>query len=335
MGKPVIVGPNPKLGASRGVVLTCSYEARAFGVRSAMPIAKAHKLCPDAFYSFTGFKAYHAESKQVMALLKERCGEIKQVSIDEAYIDISGLLEDAQEETVKEFCLNLQKEILEKTQLAISIGGSHTKAIAKICSQLAKPHGVKIIPASKFREELDPLPLNIISGVGKKTYAHLQSQGYNIIADVAKKKKFTRLPPGLRWIWLTVYGIVLPQDPNQRSNRSHSKERTFSEDVQDHILLRKIVRKLVTELMTDLKGENFKTLTIKIRDSDFQTFTRSKTFQNFINPTSEEDVKLCIMTGNEMLNEFLVSNRSFRLLGVKASSFKESDLSQTSLFDFV
>ena len=299
-----------------------------------MPISKADKLCPDAFYSFTGFDAYHKESKSVMKILKENCKEIRQVSIDEAYIDISNLLTDSQEETVKQFCLSLQKKIFNETSLPISIGGSHTKAIAKICSQLAKPHGVKIIPADRFRDELDRLPLNIISGVGKKTYSYLQSKGYNLIGDIAKKK-FTKLGPGLKWIWLTVYGIVLPPDPNQKSSRSHSKERTFTEDLNDHILLRKIVRKLITSLMVDLKEENFKTLTIKIRDSNFQTFTRSKTFQYFINPAEEEDVKKCVITGNELLNEFLVENKSFRLLGIKASNFNESALTQTSLFDFV
>lgn len=333
VGKPVIVGPNPKLGATRGVVLTCSYEARAFGVRSAMPIARAHKLCPDAYYSFTGFKAYHEESSIVMNILKEKCGEIKQVSIDEAYIDISNLLVDSEEQTVRKFSLDLQKEVLDKTQLAISIGGSHTKAIAKICSQLAKPKGVKIISHEMFREELDPLPLNIISGVGKKTFSYLQGNGYTLIGDVSKKK-YTKLSPELRWIWLTVHGIVLPADPNQKSSRSHSKERTFHEDVSDHILLRKIVRKLVNSLMKDLKGDCFKTLTIKIRDTNFQTFTRSKTFQYYINPRNEEDVKKMIIISNELLNEFLNEDKEFRLLGVKASNFNESDYTQSSLFDF-
>ena len=327
------MGPNPKLGTSRGVVLTCSYEARAFGVRSAMPISRAQKLCPDAYYSFTGFKAYKEESQSVMKILEEKCKEIQQVSIDEAYTDISELIENHQSETVRDFCLTLQKDVLEKTQL--SIGGSHTKAIAKICSQIAKPHGVKILPEAEFRKVLDPLPLNIISGVGKKTYNYLQSKGYNYIGDISKKK-YGKLALGLRWIWLTVHGIVLPTDPSQKSTRSHSKERTFNEDVGDHILLRKVVRKLVSSLMKELKAENFKTLTIKVRDSTFKTFTRSKTFQYFINPANEEDIKLCITTSNELLNEFFTDDeKKFRLLGIKASNFKESDLIQTSLHDFV
>ena len=269
-----------------------------------------------------------------MKILKDVCKEIRQVSIDEAYIDVSNLISDTKEETVKKFCVDLQRKILEETQLPISIGGSHTEAIAKICSQLAKPHGIKILSSERFREELDPLQLNIISGVGKKTFSYLQSRGYSLIGDIAKKR-YTKLSSGLRWIWLTAHGIVLPQDPNQKSNRSHSKERTFNKDVSDHILLRKIVRKLITSLMVDLKSENFRTLSIKIRDSTFQTYTRSKSFQYFINPSIEDDIKRCIITGNEMLNEFLVENRAFRLLGVKASNFKESDLFQTSLFDFI
>ena len=268
-----------------------------------------------------------------MEILKEQCKEIQQVSIDEAYIDISTIIPDSEEETVRKFSLALQKEVLEKTQLAISIGGSHTKAIAKIASQLAKPKGVKIIPAGKFREELDPLPLNIISGVGKKTYSYLQSKGYNIIGDISEKK-YTKLSPNLRWIWLAVNGIVIPGETTQRSNRSHSKDRTFNEDISDHILLRKIIRKLITSLMVDLKGEQFKTLTIKVRDNNFQTYTRGKSFQYFIDPSREEDVKTLIFLGNKLLNEFLNDDKQFRLLGVKASNFRESDLTQTSLEDF-
>ena len=334
-GKPVIVGPNPKLGATRGVVLTCSYEARTFGVHSAMPISQAHKLCPDAFYSFTGFKSYHEESKRVMEILENKGTEIQQVSIDEAYMDISDLIEDYKEDTVMKFSLNLQQEVLDKTQLSISIGGSHTKSLAKVCSQLAKPHGVKILPEASFREVLDPLPLNIISGIGKKTFSYLQSKGYNYIGDISKKK-YTKLSPELKWIWLTVNGIILPDSKRQKSNRSHSKERTLNEDISDHILLRKIVRKLVTSLMKDLEGENFKTLSLKIRDSDFQTYTRSRTFQYFLDPSKVIDSKLAILTVNELLNEFLIDNdRRFRLLGIKASNFKENNLIQKSLIDYI
>ena len=335
IGKPVIVGPDPKLGATRGVVLTCSYEARKFGIHSAMSISQAQKLCPDAYYSFTGFKSYHEESKKVMEILEEKCKEIQQVSIDEAYTDISDLIPDHKPETVQLFSKELQQEVHEVTQLSISIGGSHTKAIAKICSQLAKPHGVMILPEVNFRAKLDPLPLNIISGVGKKTFAYLQSKGYNYIGDISKKK-YTKLSPELRWIWLTVHGIVINDSRQQKSNRSHSKDRTMNEDVGDHILLRKIVRKLVTSLMSDLEGENFKTLTLKIRDSNFQTFTRSKTFQYFINPEKVIDVKLAIITANDLLNEFLLEDeRRYRLLGIKASNFKVNDLIQTSIFDYI
>jgi DNA polymerase IV (DinB-like DNA polymerase) len=333
MGKPVIVGPNPKLGAKRGVVLTCSYEARSFGVRSAMPISQAEKLCPDAIYSFTGFNAYHEESTNVMNILKEFCNEIQQVSIDEAYLNVTEKLHGFTELQVREFSLTIQEKINQEVKLPISIGGSHTKSLAKICSQIAKPKGVFILPHTKFREVLDPLPLNIISGVGKKTYAILQAKGYEKIGDVAKIK-YTRTPPELRWIWLIVNGIVL-QSKNEKSNRSHSKERTFSEDVSDHVMLRKIIRKLTSSLLGDLKGENFRTLTLKIRNSYFQTYTRSKTFQYYINPNKDEDIKLCIVTANEFLNEFLNDDNKFRLMGIKASNFKESDKIQSSLLDFV
>ena len=328
-GKPVIVGPNPKLGQSRGVVLTCSYEARKFGVRSAMPINQANKLCPDAYYSFSGFNAYNHESKAVIEIFKEFCSEISQVSIDEAFLDLSQSFKDSTSEEVTNYCKKIQREVLNKTELDVSIGGSHTKAIAKIASQLAKPRGVLVIEESKFRDILDPLPLDIISGVGKKSTIYLNQLGFEKIGDIANIP-YQKLQKNLQWIWLTVHGIIIPKEP-ENSSRSHSKERTFNEDVSDHIILRKTVRKLLTSLLDKLEDEYFKTMTIKVRNKYFGTFTRSKSFPNYINSNDELTKKKLLIIANELLNEFLIDDQEFRLIGVKISNFKENKLIQSNL----
>ena len=251
-GKPVIVGPNPRHGAKRGVVLTCSYEARKFGVHSAMPIMQAHKLCPTADYSMTGFKAYQEESNAVMEVFSRFDPNLKRVSIDEAYLDVTGDGEKKQRD-IKVICDRIQEQVWDEVSLPVSIGGSHTGSIAKIASQIAKPMGTLVVPKEKFREILDPLSLKIISGVGKKTYAYLQSKGYQKIGDIAKYE-YSALSPNLRWIWLLVHGIKLPSQP-RNSSRSHSRERTFREDIGDHLDIRKALRRLLFSLLEDLKQE--------------------------------------------------------------------------------
>ena len=333
-GKPVIVGPNPKLGAKRGVVLTCSYEAREFGVRSAMPILQAHKLCPNAEYSFSGFEAYRKESLAVMEVLSRFDPELKRVSIDEAYLDMSKPAEQKEEE-IKSICDTIQKTVLEEVSLAVSIGASRTKAIAKIASQIAKPMGTLVIPKHKFREILDPLSLKIISGVGKKTYSRLQKAGYVYIGDVAKFEYASLPNKNLQWIWLTVHGIKLERY-RKKSSRSHSKERTFRDDIDDHLLIRKSLRKLILSLLDEIRYE-FKTITIKLRDEDFKTITRSFSFDFFLNPSNESHKRDCIKKANELINISFneLKNRKFRLLGVKASNFKINTIVQRSVKDFI
>lgn len=335
-GKPVIVGPNPKLGAKRGVVLTCSYEARKFGVKSAMPILQAHKLCPDALYSFSGYKSYRSESNSVMEVFKRYCPNLQRVSIDEAYLNVSELILNKDDElSVKILCDKIQNDVFLDTELPVSIGASHTHQIAKIGSQLAKPKGTLIIPHTKFRSILDKESLKIISGVGKKSFKRLKSAGFEFIGDISKFQ-YTELPnKHLQWIWLIVNGIKI-KDHDRSSSRSHSKERTFRDDVENRLDIRKVMRNLLLSLLNDLKDNLFKTLTIKLRDHNFKTTTRSFSFDFYINPADEKHKRLIIQKGNELLSKSFDDHEKekFRLLGVKASNFR-SGITQKSLQDFI
>jgi DNA polymerase IV (DinB-like DNA polymerase) len=343
-GKPVIVGPNPNLGVKRGVVLTCSYEARKFGVRSAMPIMQAHKLCPDAEYSFSGFEAYRNESNAVMEIFRKYDPDLTRVSIDEAYLDISDKIniatyesEQLKEKKIKQICLEIQNKVWNEASLPVSIGASHTRPIAKIASQIAKPHGILVIPHHKFRNILDPLPLKIISGVGKKSFTRLKEKGYIKIGDIANLE-YSALPSKhVQWIWLTVNGIQVNSSLKRRSNRSHSKERTFRDDIEDTLIIRQTLRKLLDSLLNDLSNE-FRTITVKLRDENFRTITRSFSFEFYINPKNSDHQRSCIKKANELLNDLFseLKHRKFRLLGIKASNFKTSSKKvQKSVKDFL
>lgn len=186
-GLPVVVGADPKGGAGRGVVSTCSYEARKFGIHSAMLISQAYRLCPDAVFVFPRFRRYEEISKTVMEILKSFSPEIEQIGIDEAFLDCSAsiLLFGSAEKigrTIKDL-------ILEKTGLVASVGIASNKFIAKVASDLEKPDGLVICPEGHEKEFLAPLEVNRLWGAGKKTTALLSEMGIKKIGELAKLRE--------------------------------------------------------------------------------------------------------------------------------------------------
>jgi nucleotidyltransferase/DNA polymerase involved in DNA repair len=301
-----------------------------------MPILRAHKLCPEAIYRYSGYVEYKKASKEVMAILSQFDTKIRQVSIDEAYLDVSEKVKFTDVSTIISLCKEIQDTVWNEASLPISIGASHTRTIAKIVGQLQKPKGITVVPKDKFRTILDPLPLRKISGIGKKTSEQLKQKGYETIGDVAQYSIKT-VPGFLKEIWLRVHGFSTGRTPKTRS-RSHSRERTFGTDEKDHLKLRKVLRNLTKSLLSGLGEEGFRTFSIKVRFSDFKTATRSRTFISYIQPKEENSIRICLLTANELFNEFLGSKNnspSFRLLGVKASNFSNHELAQRTLFDFL
>ncbi|MFA8344215.1 MAG: DNA polymerase IV [Rhodothermaceae bacterium] len=320
IGKPVIVGADPKAGYGRGVIAACSYEARQFGLHSAMPIRTAYKLCPHGEYVKGHMKEYSKHSKQVKALLEKYAPVIEQTSIDEFYLDFSGTSHMYGE--MGNFAIRLQNEIWEELKLPCSIGIASNKTIAKIASDFFKPKGITHVKAGMEKEFLSKMPLSAIPGVGRQTLPQLKNKGIEKVEDVLK------LPEEY---WSAAYGkagISLWKKANGRGSeivnpaqerKSISKERTYSEDVMNIEKVENTLFKLTGEVCQILRDKNWlaSTITMKLRYSDFATLTRSKT----IYPT--DDDKTVYETAREMFEKAYTRRVSIRLIGVGLTNFCE------------
>ena len=331
-GLPLIVGPDPKK-YKRGVVLTANYVARKYGVRSAMPINQAYKLCPDGIFIFSGFKYYNEASHEVMIILKQfdsKEGNFLQASIDEAYLNITDLVIDTL--AIEDIITQLQRKILYETKLSCSIGAAPTKALAKIASDLHKPKGITIIRPEELPTCVADLSLNKISGIGKKTYAALEQKGYTKIADIIKYPRKHWSKKGLLlYIWDVAHGLTSAELAEKYHSKSTSIERTFGEDINEPAQLKSILSDMTEKLLDDIAP--FQTISIKVRYANFKTYTRSKTLLNYVTAKDFKSVQEIVQ---ELFEEFLTNiNGGFRLLGVRASNFKQSKLKQQSLNNFV
>src|SRR5512136_65468 len=185
-GKPVVVGADPKEGKGRGVVSSASYEARKFGIRSAMPISRAWKLCPDSVFLRPHFDLYVPASNSIMRILKSHADKFEQGWIDEAYLDISNKVKDFDE--AAEFAKRLMEEVLEKEKLTCSIGVAPNKLVAKIASDFKKPYGLTIVKPEDVQSFQFPLPVGKIPGVGATTERALKELNIETVHDLASAK---------------------------------------------------------------------------------------------------------------------------------------------------
>lgn len=320
-GKPVVVGADPKGGQGRGVVSTCSYEARVFGIHSAMPISQAYRLCPKAVFLPPDFRKYSRVSKQIFAILDRYTPDIEPISIDEAFLDITGAYHFYQ--TPAGLAKALKDDIRRHLNLAASIGIAPVKMVAKIASDAGKPDGLLEIKPDGVENFLSPLPVERLWGVGKKSKSALNSRGIHTIGDFAKltREKAHSLfgEHGLHLLDLS-RGIDPRTVAVRDEARSVSHEHTFEVDEPDlqkvikvlFILSQKLSRRLRKE---DLKG---KTVTIKVRLENFQTFTRAKTLDrrtNFVDTIDRES--------RQLLTDFFKKGMKVRLIGVRMSQFED------------
>ncbi len=336
-GKPVIVGADPKGGKGRGVVSTASYEARKYGIHSAMPISKAYKLCPEGIYIRPRMKRYEEISKRIMEILYEFSPVIEQVSIDEAFLDCTG--------TEKLFgspislAKKIKKRIHEETGLTASIGIACNKSIAKILSDLSKPDGLLYCEPGKEREFLAPLEIKHLWGVGEKTFKTLNKMGFRKIGDIASsdKEELKRVfgKNGER-IWYLANGIDNRQVETYHIRKSIGKETTFQRDVSDIEVIEKTLFYLIDVLTFEMseKGVKGKTVTLKIRFDDFTTFTRRKTL---IEHT--DDSVIIREVALQKLKEMLKIRKKVRLIGISLSNllfinstYSSDEIRQNELF---
>jgi len=315
-GKPVIVGADPKHG--RGVVAACSYEAREYGLHSAMPIGQAYRLCPHGIYLHGHHEEYVRFSKAVERLLKQYAPQIEQASIDEFYMDFTGTTRIYG--SMFAFAKKIQSEIKRQLSLPCSIGIGSNKTIAKICSDYAKPEGVTYVMPGMEKEFLSPLPVEVIPGVGKVMLKALHERGFYTVGDVAKMPEdyfgaaFGKYGMAL-WHKANGEGAEYLSPPQQR--KSISKERTYGKDEVSKEKIEATLFKLTGEVCQILRNKNWQaaTIGIKLRYSDFVTLTRERT----IKPT--DDDKIIFETALQLFRKAFARRVSVRLIGIRLTNF--------------
>jgi DNA polymerase-4 len=312
-GRPVIVGGI----SNRGVVSAASYEAREFGVRSAMPIFKAKQRCPDGVYLPVRMNRYQEVSRQVMEILKRFSPLVEQVSIDEAYMDISGV--DKLLGLPRDIGLEVKRRIKETTSLTCSIGIAPNKFLAKVASDLEKPDGLTIIPPEKVPQFIQRLPVEKVPGVGKKALQTLHKMRVITLGDVRKlgeRALFERTGKfGERLLKLSCGIDETPVVPHMAS-KSISTERTLSENTNDQEILRKklMIQSEMVGKRAREKGVKGTTITLKLKQADFTQMTRRITMEEATNSTNaiyEQGLKLLAQ---------VKTSTKFRLIGIGLSN---------------
>jgi DNA polymerase-4 len=315
-GKPVIVCGDPKYG--RGVVAACSYEARAFGLHSAMPIRTAYKLCPQGIYLHGHGDEYTRFSKAVKNILEQYAPLIEQASIDEFCLDMTGT--QRMYGSMFAFASRLQKKIWNKIGLPISIGIGSNKTVTKIGSDCVKPKGITYIIPGMEKEFLAPMPVETIPGVGKVMKQSLNSRGIYRIGDI------TKLPSDYFGVAFGKYGVNLWRKAHgegteyltiQRERKSISRENTFGNDITSEEEIKNSLFYLTGKVCQSLRKKEWEaaTIDIKLRYTDFQTLTRAKT----IKPT--DDDKIIFETAWNLMKKARTRRVGVRLIGIGVSNF--------------
>ena len=324
-GKPVLVGST----SDRGVVAAASYEARKFGVFSATPISKARALCPDGIYLGVDFKYYREQSSMVMEVLSSFGDPFLQVSVDEAYIDVTEFSKKFK--TLEEMAEHMKQAVFDKTQLTCSIGVAKSRVVAKIASDFNKPNGFTIV--SDAKTFLEPLSITKIPGIGKKSKEDYFSQGINTIGDLALLDEYNILQKFGKY-GLYYHKIALGEDRSKIESRgemkSSSREHTFYHDTKDIHFLEKTLFDLSTEVHSDIDGKYFKTISIKVRDSNFSTITR-----DFSLKTPMNTLDIIQTTIIRLFWQVYDVKKRIRLLGVKVSNFLKGRERQLQLTEFI
>ncbi|MEU9124802.1 DNA polymerase IV [Streptomyces sp. NPDC048506] len=325
-GKPVIVGG---IGP-RGVVATASYEARVFGVRSAMPTAQARRLCPNAAYLSPRFTLYRHVSETVMELLHTLSPLVEPLSLDEAFVDLEAGGVPPETAAVRAVGERLRRDIREATGLTGSVGLAGAKMLAKIASEAAKPNGLVVIEPGTERELLGPMTVRTLPGVGPATAETLRRAGIHTVAETAEagEAELVRLLGKAHGAGL--YAMALGQDDRpvvaERDAKSISVEDTFEVDLTDRTRVRTEVLRLADRCVQRLRaaGRSGRTVVIKVRNYDFSTLTRSETLRG---PTDDPAV---IREAAVRLLETVDTTGGVRLLGVGVSGL--ADFTQEDLF---
>ena len=338
-GVAFAVGGKPD---ERGVVASCSYAARKMGVRSAMPMSRAIRLCPGLIIVSSHHRVYGEVSKQVMEILHDTTGLVEQISIDEAFLDISDI-----QDNPKRLARGLQARIRDGLHLPSSIGIASNKLVAKIATEVGKavalkriktqglaepPNAVTVVPYGEEAAFLSPLPADMLWGVGPKTFQRLNDLGIHTIGDIAKwpEAELMRLfGENGRDLSRHAKGIDNRPVVTERETKSISQEVTFSVDVRDDKVLQKTVRDQASRVASQLRKNELagSTIKLKIRWPDFTTLTRQTTLGH---RTDQEDE--IAQAALELLNKVRKPKQAVRLIGVGVSGLGQP-IRQLGLWD--
>lgn len=331
VGLPVVVGG---LSKSRGVVAAANYEARKFGVFSAMPMSQASRLCPDLRILPVNMALYVSVSRQIHEIFNRYTPEIEPLSLDEAFLDVSSSLKLFG--SAAEIARRIKEDIKRELRLVVSAGIAPNKFVAKIASDFDKPDGFVVVEEEDMQAFLDPLPVKRIWGVGKKTEIRLNNYGISTIKDLRQQSP--------RWLMDRfgkqgdhIYRLANGQDKREvisdAKAKSISSENTFMEDISDNETLIAYLSHLTEQVAARLreKDRKGKTVHVKIRFHDFTTITRSKTL-----PESTNQTQQIWQAAKSLFNTAMAGTSSgrvaVRLLGVGVSGFSNDTVHQGDLF---
>jgi nucleotidyltransferase/DNA polymerase involved in DNA repair len=337
-GKPVIVGADPRGGKGRGVVAAASYEARRFGVRSAMPISRAFRACPQGIYLRGNMENYAEVSHRIMDILESYTDLVEPLSIDEAFLDVSAI---CLPERGKDLASEIKEEIWKKEELRASIGVAPNKFLAKIASDLEKPDGLVVVLPGRELEFLRDLPIERLWGVGPKTAEPLLRGGFRRISDL-----WGLSPSDPRMAAMGLSGLMGKQGEHllklargvddrtvvpHREPKSIGHETTFAEDIDDPEQARTTLLSLSDAVAVRLRKHELegKTVTLKFRDGSFATETRARTLAHPV-----ADGASIFEAAMGLLHRIRWKGRKIRLLGVSVSGLsKAGEAGQLTLFD--
>lgn len=320
-GRPVVVGADPKGGAGRGVVATCSYEARRFGICSAQPISVAYKKCPDAVFLRGQYAKYSQEARRIRRILEDFTPDIEPVSIDEAFLDLTGSYHFHR--SPRGAATSIRERILRDTGLTASVGVAPVKFVAKIASDLCKPDGLLVVPPKDVGSFLRPLPVGRLWGVGPKNQAVLNSLGIVTVGELAQFSR-AALVEKLGEHGGRLYQFARGIDPrpvlDDEEVKSVSHEHTFEEDQGDPDSVLRILLGLAEQVSRRLRQDGLKgrTVSVKIRTQGFITHTRARTLPCGVNLIDD-----IYPAAEGLFRAFFRPGMRVRLIGVRVARFED------------
>lgn len=327
---PLIIGGDPKGGKGRGVAATANYEARKYGIRSAMAISTAYNLCPNGVFIRPDFSKYKPASHEIMAILADYADTLEVVGIDEAYLDVTEATQGCFQRA-SSLARSLQAAVRRITGLSCSIGIGPNKSIAKIGSDFHKPHGITKVPPGAAADFLRPLKVGLVNGCGPKMVKKLAERGIETIGELAATDpESLQAWCGKQGSWL--HGVANGHDPRKVNAsrgpaKSRGNETTFGRNQTNLQMVRAAAAKLLTEILKQKLLESFATITVKVRYRDFRTLTRAHTLSVPLLPGHAHTNDLAIATMEALLTPLLKGE--IRLVGVRLSGFQASGGQQT------